>query len=492
MVGRIYAFGLDRHRSPPSRRLAGASIAGRARLALLRRRHRLARESLSLRRRSPRQPEARIGRAVFRPLRRNNAPAGGTAARSRHPGRRIASRHARRHAGQPGAVEGQFPFSDPRTRRKRHQIIQPSIQFRSRAPGRKSAQNDPGHGPGRARDSDQAVRPAAQHAHAGLAARIAPAQNRPGHSRRFRAAGQPHRHEPHSSRPRRLRDVLSVSGGLRLHALARRAEKGGSRIDRPAFDRGPERASARRRAESGNFGAPQAFLQHLPEDAGAAPDVRRDLRSDRDPHHRRHGVRLLRNRRRGSCAVASRSRPIQGLHRAAEGQRLPVHPYHRDRAGRRGHRNSNPHARNAPDGRGRHRRALALQGRDEGAGRPGGQTDLAAAGGRLAAGCARSQRIHGGAEAGRFFRRRLLLHAQGRCRRIARRIDRAGFRLLHPHRNRPSMRRGADQPQNRSDPHRNPDGRCRGNPAFAHGPPDSRLAQGRQNGPRALENPPLA
>ena len=54
---------------------------------------------------------------------------------------------------------------------------------------------------------------------------------------------------------------------------------------------------------------------------------------------------------------------LQGLHRAAEEQHVPVAAHDRDRAVRRARRGADPHPRDAPRGGVRHRRALEVQGR---------------------------------------------------------------------------------------------------------------------------------
>ena len=54
--------------------------------------------------------------------------------------------------------------------------------------------------------------------------------------------------------------------------------------------------------------------------------------------------------------------PLQGLHRAAEAEHVPVAPHDGHRPGARAHRDPDPHARDAPRRRARHRRALEVQG----------------------------------------------------------------------------------------------------------------------------------
>ena len=54
--------------------------------------------------------------------------------------------------------------------------------------------------------------------------------------------------------------------------------------------------------------------------------------------------------------------PLQGLHQHAQVQHVPVAAHHGHRAGRQTGRGADPHARNAPPGRVRHRGPLGLQG----------------------------------------------------------------------------------------------------------------------------------
>ena len=60
--------------------------------------------------------------------------------------------------------------------------------------------------------------------------------------------------------------------------------------------------------------------------------------------------------------LAAGAGPVQGLHRDAEVQHVPVAAHHRDRSGRQAGRAADPHPRHAPHRRVRHRRALEVQG----------------------------------------------------------------------------------------------------------------------------------
>ncbi len=75
-------------------------------------------------------------------------------------------------------------------------------------------------------------------------------------------------------------------------------------------------------------------------------------------HRRRRRDRLLRRARRDAQHVAAGARPVQGLHRLAEEQPLPLAAHHRDRPGRPLGRGADPHRGDAPRRRVRHRRRL--------------------------------------------------------------------------------------------------------------------------------------
>ena len=113
--------------------------------------------------------------------------------------------------------------------------------------------------------------------------------------------------------------------------------------------------------------AREALLLHLREDGEAREGVQRDLRPDRDARARRARrqggrARLLRGARRHPLALEADARPLQGLRGHAQVQHVPVAAHDGDRAGGQAARDPGPHARDAPDGRARDRRPLALQG----------------------------------------------------------------------------------------------------------------------------------
>ena len=116
-------------------------------------------------------------------------------------------------------------------------------------------------------------------------------------------------------------------------------------------------------------GSRQALLLDLLEDDQEGPRVQRDLRPHRDARDRRLGEGLLRDRRRDPLAVEAAARALQGLHRDAQVQHVPVaaHDDHRARGPAAG--DPDPHAGDARNGGVRRGRALGLQAP---ARRPGG------------------------------------------------------------------------------------------------------------------------
>ena len=120
-------------------------------------------------------------------------------------------------------------------------------------------------------------------------------------------------------------------------------------------------------------GRAKHFYLDLRQDGEEGPRVQRDLRPDRDARdrraqRRRGNARLLRRARADPLALEADARPLQGLHRDAEVQRLPRAAHDGDRAAGPAARDPGAHARDARDGRVRRRRALALQARQEGQG----------------------------------------------------------------------------------------------------------------------------
>ena len=309
-------------------------------------------------------------------------------------------------------------------RRRRHQARQGEL--RRRRAGRDRAQDGRRDGPGHPRPGHQARRPAAQRAHLALRlGRVRPAQG-PRDPRDLRPAGPPARHEHHQvgARGPVLRDALP-QGLRRDRAAGGRARAGPRGVPRHGARAGQRRPAGGQDQGHGD-GPAQALLLRLPEDDRARPRLRGHLRPGRGPRARRLGARLLRGARCPARAVEPGAGAVQGLHRDAEVQHVPVAAHDGDRPGRQAGRDPDPHARHAPPRRVRRRRALEVQGgRHRARGRRGRQRPhqrhgLAAPAARLAEGDGRPRRVPRLAALRDQRPRGLRLHAQGRRHGAAR------------------------------------------------------------------------
>ena len=110
-------------------------------------------------------------------------------------------------------------------------------------------------------------------------------------------------------------------------------------------DRAGQRRPARRpRSRRTVTGRPKHLLLDLPEDDRPRPRLHRHLRPGRRPDPGRHGARLLRGARRDPRELAAGAGPVQGLHRDAEVQHVPVAAHDGDRPERQAGRDADPHA----------------------------------------------------------------------------------------------------------------------------------------------------
>ena len=93
------------------------------------------------------------------------------------------------------------------------------------------------------------------------------------------------------------------------------------------------RATCRGREDQGHGHRPaQALLLDLPEDDRPRPRLRRHLRPRGRPRPGRLGPGLLRGAGRDARALEPGARPVQGLHRDAQVQHVPVAAHHGDRS----------------------------------------------------------------------------------------------------------------------------------------------------------------
>ena len=113
-------------------------------------------------------------------------------------------------------------------------------------------------------------------------------------------------------------------------------------------------------------------------------------------------------------------RPVQGLHRDAQVEHVPVAAHDGRRARAAAARDPDPDARHAPDRAVRHRRALALQGERQ-AGPRRRRPRLAGPDDRVAQGHGGPPRVHGGAEDRPLRGPGLRVHPEGRRGRTCRR-----------------------------------------------------------------------
>ena len=229
----------------------------------------------------------------------------------------------------------------------------------------------------------------------------------------------------------------SVPGDPARHRVPAPFERGVPRRD-PPDGRGRTAArghpGARRRPR-------QAALLGLSEDARQKITRRPGLRPDGAAHHHRLGEELLRRAGRDPQRVASHPRPHQGLHRHSAAQPLPVAAHFRGGPARPDLRGADPHRGDAPHRRGRHRRALEVQGGPQGPGRRRPAHRLAAPPGRMAARHAGPRRVHVHPQGGPVPGGGLHLHAARQGDRAAARRHAHRFRLRHPLRCRPHLRR---------------------------------------------------
>ncbi len=181
--------------------------------------------------------------------------------------------------------------------------------------------------------------------------------------RDLRAAGAPARHEHHQVGARgpvvrRPSTPRSTTRSCASSPSARRRARSTS----PACARRSAPTCAAAKIKATVTGRPKHYYSVYQKMIVRGRDFERDLRPRRGARARRDGARLLRGAGRAARAVEPGARPVQGLHRDAEVQHVPVaaHDGHRPR-GQAG-RDPDPHPHHAPPGRVRRRRALEVQG----------------------------------------------------------------------------------------------------------------------------------
>ena len=360
--------------------------------------------------------------------------------------RRAPARHGRGHRLLARAAARRVRRGDRRDGRRRHEARQGHLR-RGRAGGDRP-QDDRRDEPRRAGAADQAGRPAAQRAHLEVRpGRLRRAEGE-GDPRDLRAAGASARAEHHEVGARGPLLPGALSEGVRGDRLPRRAARarpGAVPLHRLVPDqRGPPQGAHQGRGHR----AAQALLLDLPEDDRARPRLLRHLRPGGRAGPGGHGARLLRRAGHPARPLVPGPGPVQGLHRPAEVQPVPVSAHHGDRPHRQTGRGADPHPGDAPPGGVRRRGALEVQGDVRQPGRrrrrPGHQRrGLAASAHGLAEG------DHGLGGVPRLAALRdqhaggLRLHPEGGRAGPAAGSHARGLRLLGAHRGGPSHHRGA-------------------------------------------------
>ena len=185
---------------------------------------------------------------------------------------------------------------------------------------------------------------------------------------------------------------------------------------------------------------------------------------------------------------------VQGLHRDPEGQRLPVAAHDAVRPVRHAARGADPHARHAPDRRGRRRRALAVQ--DRRRARPRARRSARRIAGCKA--CSRSSRESRDSKEflenikGDLFPDEIYVFTpKGKIMALPRGATAVDFAYARAHRRRPPLRRGADQLRAAAAAHRAQERRPRRDPDVAVRAAESVVAVVRRDRQGALADPPL-
>ena len=291
--------------------------------------------------RDRRDPPSRSGAAlrrgvhppsVGRRLHLRRAPSRRADDRGRAPARRPGG-HRRRARRAPGRVRRR----DRAARRGRHEADADPVLEPRAGRGRELPQDDRRDGPGRPGHPHQARRPPPQHADDRVPRQAEAGAEGEGDPRGLRAARAP---------PRDPRPQVGARGSLVPDPPPAqvRGDQGDGR--RPARRPGGAGRAGRDdpRSRAGEGGHPcrdlrarEALLLDLRQDGQEGPRVQRDLRPHGDARDRRAlgrggDARLLRRARDPPFALEADAGSLQGLHRDAEAEPVPLAAHDGDRA----------------------------------------------------------------------------------------------------------------------------------------------------------------
>ncbi len=350
----------QRVRAPPARRPVRDRLRAR-------RRHddpdrpRARGRGVRVRLRAPRRAAAQVGRGLHRAPGRRRPHLRGDAPGHRDALRGAAARHRGGHLGLDRGGARALRRGGRQRRRRRHEADRHHLPLARRGAGGELPQDDGGDGHRRAGDPDQARRPAAQHAHDRCDAQAEADRQGEGDAGDLRAdrASAGHPRDQVGARGPRVRDPAppQVPGDQGVGRPAAR----GARELRERGRRVPDERAAQARHRGADRRARQALLLDLREDDQEGTRVQRDLRPHRDARDRGLREGLLRRGGGDPLAVEAAAGALQGLHRDAQVQHVPVAAHHCDRAGGTAAGDPDPHGGDARDGGVRGSGALDVQ-----------------------------------------------------------------------------------------------------------------------------------
>ena len=228
-------------------------------------------------------------------------------------------------------VERDLRRRDRGAGRRRHQDQPDQLHQPRGEAGGELPQDDHRDGARHPRHPHQARRPHPQHAHARPPAARAPGRHRAGDARHLRAARAPPRHLLDQERARGQLAALPAPRGLLPAEAQRREEEGGARALHQGGDQRPHEEARGGRHRGEVTGRPKHFysIYQKMQSQNLLYDQIYDLVAFRVI------VDTVRECYEALGVVHAEleadARPLQGLHRAAEGEHVPVAAHDRDR-----------------------------------------------------------------------------------------------------------------------------------------------------------------